>query len=183
MSWDEAESEAKKSVDGSGQDGLFIKLRDDGNKAEFAVVGDPYWYWKEGEFEGKPTKSKRFMMNSFVPGSGMKIWETNATTFTSLCSFKADVDLTRSCVRVKRVGKAGDKKTTYTFLPGAPITPELAKQIAATSLHNLKEQAEKSAERQFKDEGPRASYRYPEEAGRTQTTQQQMSVNEKDLPF
>lgn len=178
MSWDEVAKQTQEAL--ASQDGVFIKLKDDGQNFQGVVIGEPDWFLREGEYEGKVSKSKRFMINVFLPGKGMKIWEMNATTMNVLLRKKASFDFAAFCLCVDRVGKARDKLTTYQLSKGDAISPELARQATASTPHNLREHAERSAERDSRGDGERQSYSHPTQR---QTAQQQMSVNEKDLPF
>ena len=142
-SWNDARSEAKTSASGTG---IFLKLREDGERVELALVGEPHPYWRPA-FEGRKKKTLRFLLNVFVPVAGMKVFEANAATFEALASVREEIDPTRQLVRLKRNGKPRDPKTSYLAIPAGVIPPEVVALIAKAEPFDLADIATKSIER------------------------------------
>jgi hypothetical protein len=151
--WNEAQSEAKSPGDSGGGPRVFLKLKEDGAAVEFAIVGEPHVYWRP-KFENRSRKVKRFLLNVFVPGHGMRVFETSATTFEALAGVVEQLDIKTTMVYVKRSGKPHDPETTYAISSGGSITPEIAAHMGAAELHNLVEIAERSVAREEASPAP-----------------------------
>lgn len=167
--WNEAQADAKGAGDDGSGPRVFLKLKEDGARIEFAIVGEPHVYSRP-KFENRSKMLKRFLLNVFVPGHGMRVFETSATTFNALAFVAEELDLQKTMVHVERNGKPGDTKTTYVIAPGGPITPEIAAHMRAAEPHNLVEIAERTAARETASPGPLSA------PPRTE-------LAEEDLPF
>jgi len=138
--WNDAESEARTPIRSLAN--ILTKLWQDGERIEVAVVGEPHVY-KRLKFEDRTKETKRFLVNVFVPGQGMKVFEMTVPTFTSLTALRGNVAFDKRLVSIERNGKPRDPDTSYRIIAGEPIAPELAAQIAATPLHDLAQIAER----------------------------------------
>src|SRR5579872_5853268 len=124
--WDQAKNEAQRSAP-KGDPSPFVKLKEDGARIELAIVGEPHIYWRTS-FDEPSRETKRFLMNAYVRGQGMKVLEATAATFGALGVLRDEIDFEKQLVVVERKGKARDPSTRYGVLAGSPITPELAAQ-------------------------------------------------------
>jgi len=158
-SWDDAK---KHSEEQKAAGGIFLRLKDHGEKFIGAFLGDPHYrhfVWNEAtsryedwtkahEAAGK-TKTTRYSINIFVLkiGAGkelkavplteaMKVWECNNQTFTDIIKVKEKYGLGHF-YEVERNGKKGNPKSTYSILPETKIDEEYAKIIAGLTLHDL----------------------------------------------
>jgi len=138
--WNDAEAEARKPLPNLAN--ILVKLREDGERIELAVVSEPHFYMRR-KFEDRTKETKRFLVNVFVPGQGMKVLETTVAAFTSISSLRERISFDKRLVSVERNGRRGDPDTTYRIIAGEAISPELASQIAAASRHDLAQIAER----------------------------------------
>lgn len=149
--WEQAEGLAEQHSNAGS--GLFVSLKNDGDKVVGAFVGEPlprevHWAGERYEEctrnascrhcgEGKrPTL--RVAMNFFVRAEGeMKIIEGGVSWFKDLVKARNKYGLGKWFFEIERHGAAGNPKTTYTILPDAQITDADTEQIAALALHDL----------------------------------------------
>ena len=143
----------KAGPDRSASSGsMFIKLRNDGDSVVGAFVGEPVAYeihWVRGrgfpcrgpgcrDCEAGNRPSLRIALNFFVPADGaMRVIEGGTMLFKSVLAAREKHGLDRSLFEVRRVGRAGDKYTTYTVLPQGSIDDALAATIAGARRHHL----------------------------------------------
>jgi len=153
----DAWGDAKKVVDARTSGGLFVKLKNDGDTAVGAFVGDPhiretFWTGKGTEtydpaVHGKDAKtSVKVKLNFFAPGAGMRIFEMNTNIFKDVLIVREKYGLDKWLFEVKRNGAAGDMKTTYAVLPEREMTKEELAELAAAEVLDLKEKAPDAAE-------------------------------------
>jgi hypothetical protein len=142
--WDQAKSEAQRSAP-KGNTSVFVKLKEDGARIELAIVGEPHVYWRLS-FDEPSKETKRFLMNAYVRGQGMKVLEATVATFGALAVLRDEIDFEKQLVVVERKGKSRDPQTRYGVLAGSAITPELATEIAAAKPHDLAELATQQTE-------------------------------------
>jgi hypothetical protein len=133
--WDQAKNEAQRSAP-KGNTSVFVKLKEDGARIELAIVGEPHVYWRLS-FDEPSKETKRFLMNAYVRGQGMKVLEATVATFGALAVLRDKIDFEKQLVVVERKGKSRDPSTRYGALAGSSITPELAAEIAAAKPHDL----------------------------------------------
>ncbi len=172
MSWEKAAVHSKEAKTG----GNFISLADDEDSMVFAVVGDPeftdmFYDVKQNKYvpytpahkEAGETPSARFSINAFVISHtaqrkksdvlGMRVFEMNNMTFTSILAVKEKYGLDTYLFEAKRKGAKGSNKMTIGVLPELPFDKwPLIKQadgteiaildlIKKTPLHDLKKAA------------------------------------------
>jgi hypothetical protein len=142
--WDQAKDEARRTAP-KGSASVFVKLTEDGARIELAIVGEPHVYWRLS-FDEPSKETKRFLMNAYVRGQGMKVLEATAATFGTLAVLRDEIDFEKQLVVIERKGKARDPSTRYGVLASSPITPELAAEIAAAKPHDLSEIATRQTE-------------------------------------
>ena len=142
--WDEARSEARRAAR-RGAPSIFIKLKEDGARIELAIVGEPHVYWRRS-FDEPSRETKRFLINVFVRGQGMRIFEATVATFWALATLSDKIDFSKQLVIIERNGKPRDPETRYGTLPGSLISNDLAAQIVAAQRHDLPAIATKRAE-------------------------------------
>jgi hypothetical protein len=142
--WDEAKNEARRAAR-RGPPSVFIKLKEDGARIEVAIVGEPHVYWRRS-FDEPSRDTKRFLINVFVRGQGMRIFEATVATFWALATLSDTIDFAKQLVVIERIGKPRDPETRYSTFPGSLITADLAAQIAAAQRHDLPSIATKRAE-------------------------------------
>jgi hypothetical protein len=142
--WDEAKIEARRAAR-RGASSIFVKLKEDGSRVEFAIVGEPHVYWR-ASFDEPSRETKRFLMNVFVRGQGMKVYEATVATFDALAMLRDEIDFETRTVVIARSGKPRDPETRYSVFAGSPITDDLLAQIAAAPRHDLAEVASKQTE-------------------------------------
>src|SRR5277367_5692209 len=142
--WDQAKDEAQRAAP-KGNASVFVKLKEDGARIELAIVGEPHIYWRLS-FDEPSKETKRFLMNAFARGQGMKVLEATVATFGTLAVLRDEIGFEKQLVVVERKGKARDPSTRYGVLAGGPITPELAAEIAAAKPHDLAEIAARQTE-------------------------------------
>ena len=142
--WDEAKSEARRAAR-RGTPSLFVKLKEDGARIELAIVGEPHVYWRSS-FDEPSRETKRFLMNVFVRGQGMKVYEATVATFAALGGLCDEIDFEKRMVVIERNGKPRDPETRYSVFAGSPITEDLVAQIAAAQRHDLAEVASKQTQ-------------------------------------
>ena len=146
--WDEAEKKAEQASQG----GMFLSLKGDGDSVVVAFCGEeapygPTWveeFWTGSTSEtydpdkhdGKP--SAKVKLNVYNVGENkMQILKASPTMFKSVLVLRNKYGLDKQTFEITRSGAAGDKKTSYTFLPDGPITPELAERIKVEPMHDL----------------------------------------------
>ncbi|HZU96558.1 MAG TPA: hypothetical protein VFF73_07705 [Planctomycetota bacterium] len=142
--WDQAKDEARRSAPKDSGD-VFVKLKEDGARVELAIVGEPHIYWRIS-FDEPSRETKRFLMNTFVRGQGMRVLEATAATFGALAVLRDEIDFEKRTVVIERKGKARDPSTRYGVLAGSAITRELAAEIKAAKPHDLAEVAARQSE-------------------------------------
>lgn len=162
MGWNDTREDVEAN---SGGGGLFLKLQNDGDKARFMILGEPYAYTRNG-FKGP---SRRVLVNVFVPERGddpVCVWEASAPTFKLLCSLGDELPIgtrdgepVQRMVLLKRNGAKGDPNTTYMILDGGPIPDEILGTLDSARPHDLVEIARKSIE---KDGGAARPERAPQ---------------------
>lgn len=146
--WDEAKKRADES---SG--GMFVSLKDDGDKAVGCFVGQTFirdlFYDKKTEnyedytdthkAKGLP-KSSRFLLNFWIRAERVcKILEMNGATFTDVIAVREKYGFEAGyAFEIQRHGKKKDPKTTYSILPEKEmLTAEEKTLLAAATLHDL----------------------------------------------
>lgn len=141
--WDYAEKTAKEADEG----GIFLRLKEDGDKAIVAFVGDPEVskvVWNGSQYEDYDERkhdkspSVRFKINVFnVKHNCMQMWECSAQTFKGVVQVKSKYGLDKMTFEICRQGAKGDTNTTYSILPEDHITDELRERISNEKLHDL----------------------------------------------
>ncbi len=140
----------KKMAEDASTGGRFLNLKDDGDKAIIAFVGDPfsrlvYWDQKEGQYldaesdggkafaDNNPDKKPSFRasINCYVLQTGngknmadderVAMFENGVTWFNDLVKCKEKYGLGIWLFEMERSGKAKDPKTTYSILPDKKI--------------------------------------------------------------
>lgn len=144
--WDSAKKRSEEA--GSG---MFLRLADDGQKFVGAFVGDPhvrelFWdkaadkyvdFTAEHEKAGKKPTPK-YSINVYTPADGaVSIFDMNNATFKLVLECKEKYTLEKWFFEVKRKGKKGDTKTTYSVLPETQIDEKHLAAIKAATLHDL----------------------------------------------
>src|SRR5579872_3071655 len=109
--WDQAKDEAQRAAP-KGNASVFVKLREDGARVELAIVGEPHIYWRLS-FDEPSKETKRFLMNAFVRGQGMKVLEATVATFGALAVLRDEIGFEKRTVVIERKGKARDPSTRY----------------------------------------------------------------------
>lgn len=145
-SWADAQEQAKQAQDAAAAGGLFVRLKDHGDKARVVIVGDPevrkvYW---EGEksyqwTEGCGHKPKnRWLLNAFdVDERKMKIIECNLQLFQAFAAVRDKFPFADWILEVKRNGRARDTKTTYSVLPDKQLDAAQRTYILKQDPHDL----------------------------------------------
>lgn len=142
--WDEAKNEARRTAR-RGAPSTFVKLKADGARIELAIVGEPHVYWRRS-FDEPSRDTKRFLINVFVRGQGIRILEATVATFWALATLSDKIDFSKQLVVIERNGKPRDPETRYSVFPGSLITSDLVVQIATAQRHDLPAIATKRAE-------------------------------------
>jgi len=145
--WQQAQEKADRQAE---KGGMFIRLKNNGDKIVGAFCGDPYakevvWIGQKSE-EYSPDNpehkgvrtSLRISLNFFVPAEGqMKVIEGSAQFFKGIVKVKDKYGLDNWLFEIERQGEAGDPKTKYSILPEEKVTPEIRAQISKATLHDL----------------------------------------------
>lgn len=146
-SWDQAEKAASQH----GGNEKYLNLKNDGDKAVIAILGEPHpremvWTGERmepytGQDMGGKKPTLRIALNVFVDGQ-VKIFEVNATLFKSILKLRNKYGLDSYWFEVERSGAAGDTKTKYSILPERPMNDTEKQQIAAAELFDLARELE-----------------------------------------
>ena len=143
--WNYARGMAKKHT-GSG--GIFVRLRDHGDKVVGAFCGDPnarevvwngqgYDPYDEDVHAGQ-RPALRVTLNFYVPSERkMKIIEGGTEWFNSLLKVEEKYGLGEWLFEIERSGAAKDTKTKYSILPEARLSDEQKAEIEHLGLHDL----------------------------------------------
>ena len=147
MGWETAKDLSKKHAESGG---LFVQLKDHGDKIAGVFCGEPYarevvWDEEDGYTPYEPNgkhagqrASLRVALNFFVPTDGsMKIIEGGSQWFKSILAVRAKFPLDQWSVEIERQGAARNPKTTYTVLPHEQLDAATRAKIAAMPLHDL----------------------------------------------
>jgi hypothetical protein len=147
MGWETAKDLSKKHAESGG---LFVQLKDHGDKIAGVFCGEPYarevvWDEEDGYTPYEPNgkhagqrASLRVALNFFVPADGgMKIIEGGSQWFKSILAVRAKFPLDHWSVEIERQGAARNPKTTYTVLPHEQLDAATRAKIAAMPLHDL----------------------------------------------
>lgn len=144
--WDHAKDMSKKHAEAGG---LFVQLKDHGDKIVGVFCGDPYarevvWTDEEGYEPYDPERhvgkrpSLRVALNFFVVRDGaMKIVEGGSQWFKSILAVRAKFPLDQWAMEIERQGGARDPKTQYVVLPDQQLDAATRAKIAAIPLHDL----------------------------------------------
>lgn len=145
MTWDSIATKLKEQAEKSDGGGLFLALKEDGDRFEGVVVGEPIprtivfnpetnrteVYNAEAHGELRP--KNRYSFQFYVPSAGdIKVFESTAKFANSVLNKKKEGRLDGNLIRVTRNGRKGDTSTTYEVeVMGAPDaeTAELMKTI------------------------------------------------------
>ncbi len=145
--WQQAQEKADRQAE---KGGMFVRLKNNGDKIVGAFCGDPYakevvWIGQKSEEynpdnpEHKGVRSSlRISLNFFVPAeSKMKVIEGSAQFFRSIVKVKEKYGLDNWLFEIERQGDSGDPKTKYSILPEEKVTAEIRAQISKIGLHDL----------------------------------------------
>lgn len=145
--WAETQEKAERQ---SEKGGIFVRLKDNGNKVVGAFCGDPFAkevVWTGQRYEefdpANPAHkgervSLKVSLNFFVPTEGkMKVIEGSAAFFKSIVKVKEKYGLDNWLFEIERQGDAGDPKTKYSILPEEKINTDLRAQMNKAELHDL----------------------------------------------
>lgn len=145
--WETANDLSKKHAEAGG---LFVQLKDHGDKVAGVFCGEPYarevvWddedgytpYDPNGKHAGQRA-SLRVALNFYMPKEGaMKIIEGGSQWFKSILAVRAKFPLDQWSVEIERQGAARNPKTTYTVLPHEQLDAATRAKIASMPLHDL----------------------------------------------
>jgi hypothetical protein len=140
--WDELEKKAASM----GGGGLFISLKNDGDSAVVAFVGEPeasevaYESGKVVAYDPSRHErpSTRVKIRCWDPESGrVKIWECSLTAFKGVLQVRKKYGQTKWLFEIKRHGAAGSTDTRYTVLPERELTVDEVSQIKSAHLPSL----------------------------------------------
>lgn len=148
-SWDEVKRTltSGRSEQPQVRPGLFVRLPDDGSSVIGAFVGEPFFFkavWNGSRHEAynpavhteKPRV--RYMINFFsMEEDEMKVFEFGARLMESVVKVHEKYGLEKWLFEVKRYGRKGDQKTTYTVLPEVQMDERMARKVASHRLHDL----------------------------------------------
>jgi hypothetical protein len=145
--WAETQEKAERQAE---RGGIFIRLKNNGDKVVGAFCGDPYAkevVWTGQRYEeldpNKPEhkgakQSLKVSLNFFVPAEGkMKVIEGSAQFFKGIVKVKEKYGIENWLFEIERQGEAGDPKTKYSILPEEKISAELRAQMNKAELHDL----------------------------------------------
>lgn len=145
--WETANDLSKKHAEAGG---LFVQLKDHGDKVAGVFCGEPYarevvWDDEDGYTPYEPNgkhagqrASLRVALNFYMPKEGaMKIIEGGSQWFKSILAVRAKFPLDQWSVEIERQGAARNPKTTYTVLPHEQLDPATRAKIASMPLHDL----------------------------------------------
>lgn len=136
--WDDTEKKAKEAGDGR-----YIRLEDK-ETVQVVFVGEPIakevvWIDKKAvEYDPKKHTEKaklRILVNAFVPGQGMKVFEMGPKVFKQLVKMRGKYGLDKKVFEIGREGT--ELKTEYTILPEGDIDAALRKEIADATPYDL----------------------------------------------
>jgi hypothetical protein len=169
--WDNVKEKIESADDGAS---LWVKLRDNGDKAVGVFLGDPYprevvWtgerYVDAASPDAKPflkegkKPSLRIVINLAVrteQGWTVKALEQTATFFKDVMKVDQKYGLDSWSFEIERHGAAGDPKTTYSILPEEKLSKEDVKaleQLELLDLEGLYNESLADAEKREKDGG------------------------------
>ncbi len=146
--WEEVTERAEQQAE---QGGLFVKLKNDGDKVVGAFVGDPFArdkHWVDNssvECEGegcphceKKRPSMKISLNFYVPEeNAMKIIEGGVKWFKGVVKVREKYGFDNWLFEIERHGEAGSTKTSYSILPEKEMDEALKERIAITDLNDL----------------------------------------------
>ncbi len=126
-----ANEEAKKAAVGSGK---YLRLQDDGDSAIVAFLGEPvvreaiwigngYEDYDPDKHKGQTPSIKFGICVYNKEHNKLQLFEQSGGTLGTLIEINAKYGQFQFWFEVKRKGAKGNKKTTYTILPDAPIIP------------------------------------------------------------
>lgn len=152
--WDDASRLADE------HSGNFVRLSNDGDSIIGAFCGEPHTrkvHWTGEKTEdctgdncqlcqsGKP--GLRISLNFYVPAKkSMLVFEQGPTWFKNVLQVKEKYGLNKKLFEIRRNGRPGDPKTSYSILPDVDITPELQQEISAVKLNDLGGQPKPAAQ-------------------------------------
>ena len=145
--WETAKDLSKKHAEAGG---LFVQLKDHGDKIAGVFCGEPYarevvWNDEDGYTPYDPNgkhagqrASLRIALNFYVPAEGaMKIIKGGSQWFKGILAVRAKFPLDQWSVEIERQGAARNPKTTYTVLPHEQLDAATRAKIASMPLHDL----------------------------------------------
>lgn len=146
--WDQAEKMAEEHANSGG---IFVRLKNTGDKVIGAFCGEPYareviWTGERyEEFDDKNNSahqgkrpSLRVMLNFYVPTDGvMKVIEGGTAWFRDVVKVRDKYGLEKWLFEIERHGDSGDPKTKYSILPEEKIDDPMRARIAAAELNDL----------------------------------------------
>ena len=145
--WDKAKEAAERQAE---KGGIFVRLKNNGDKVVGAFVGDPYlkevlWTgqryeeFDENNSEHKGAKTTtRVSLNFFVPDEGaMKVIECNAGLFNSVLTVRKKYGLEENLFEIERQGEPKDPKTKYSVLLDEKMPEHVRAAIGRARLHDL----------------------------------------------
>lgn len=154
MDWNAAVAQNHTAMSNTTNGDLFIRLKDDGDSVIVAIIGEPEA--RKVVWDGSRTvdydpaihvgerPKTRWMLNAFDVGEkSMKILEANQQLFRQLATVREKFPLEQWLVQIKRQGRAGDPKTTYSVLPEKQMTPQQTAHLngGGVQLHDLTQYA------------------------------------------
>ena len=128
--------------------GMFVRLKDHGDKVVGAFCGEPYarevvWTGQgyeeyDREIHGDGGASLRVTLNFYVPSEHkMKIVEGGTEWFNGLLKVQEKYGLSEWLFEIERNGAAKDPKTKYSILPEARLSDDQKAEIERLELHDL----------------------------------------------
>ncbi len=155
--WDKAKEKAEEVSQGSGK---YLQLKNDGDTAVVAFLGEPCArevLWVDaGGGKQKPVaftdehvkegKKPRLQVGFAVYNKAtqqVQTFEQGVVFFRQVLKVRDKYGLDKWWFEVKRDGAAGSQKTTYTVLPEEKITAEELKDLKGLELPNLEEELSK----------------------------------------
>ncbi len=143
--WDYARGMAKKHA-GSG--GMFVRLKDHGDKVVGAFCGDPHarevvWNGQgydpyDEDVHAGQRPALRVTLNFYVPSEHkMKIIEGGTEWFNNLLKVEEKYGLGDWLFEIERNGAAKDTNTKYSILPETRVSDEQKAEIQRLGLHDL----------------------------------------------
>lgn len=135
--------------------GLFVRLKDDGDKVVGVFCGEPYprqvvWlgdryeqYDENNQEHANKRPTLRVSFNFYVPAEDrMKVIEGGILWFKDVSRLNDKYTLNTRVFEVQRNGAAKSAKTTYSILPEDKVDAKLQARIKELSLYDLEALAE-----------------------------------------